>query len=61
MSQFPLTKEIQEFEFSRKFSTLIFDYYSRLSDLVHHIWHYWDKMVIYFATIQSCASPSLPV
>ena len=47
----PLTKEIQEREFSRKFSTLIFDYYSGVSDPVQHIWHYRNKMVITSATI----------
>jgi len=29
-----LSKEIQKNEFSKKFSTLIFDYYSRVSDSV---------------------------
>ena len=43
----PLSKEIQESEFSKKFSTLTFDYYSRVSDLVQHIRHFRDKMVIY--------------
>jgi len=31
-----------------KFSTLIFDYYSGISDPVQHIRHFRDKMVVYY-------------
>ena len=39
VSDFPFSKEIQECEFS-KFSTLTFDYYSGMSDLVQYIRHF---------------------
>jgi len=51
----------QECEYSRKFLTPTFDYYSKVSDLVQHIWHFWDKMVIYPAMIESCASSFLSI
>ena len=47
VSDSSLSKEILECEFSKKFSTPIFDYYSGVSDLVQHIRHFWDKMVLY--------------
>jgi len=37
---FSLTKEIQECEFSRKFSIPTYDYYFRVNDPVQHIRHY---------------------
>jgi len=43
----PLFKDIQEYEFPKKFCTLIFDYYSKVSDPVQHICHFKEKMVIY--------------
>ena len=43
----PLSKEILECEFPKKFSTPTYDYYSVVSDLVQHIRHFQDKMVIY--------------
>jgi len=33
-------------EFSKKFTTLTFDYYSGVSDPLQHIRHFRDKMVI---------------
>ena len=43
----PLSKETLECDFLSKFSTLTFDYYSEVSDLVQYISHFWDKMLIY--------------
>jgi len=47
VSDSPLSKEIQKCEFPKKFSTLTFNYYSRVSDPVQYIRHFPDKMVIY--------------
>ena len=52
VSDSPLSQEILECEFSKMFSTLTFDYYSRVSDPVQHISHFRDKIVIY-----SCNDP----
>jgi len=51
----PLSKEILECEFSKKFSTSTFDYYSRMSDPIQHIRHFWDKIVLTPAMIRLCA------
>ena len=40
ISDSPLSEEILECEFSRKFSTATSDYYSRVSDPVQHIRHF---------------------
>ena len=42
-----LSIEILECEFAKKLSTSTFDYYSRASDLVQHIRHFRDKMMVY--------------
>ena len=42
-----LSKEIQDYEFPKKFFTPTFDYYSRVSYLVQYLRHFQDKMVIY--------------
>ena len=47
-----LSKEILECDFPKKFSTLTFDYYSRVSDVVQHIRHFQNKIMIY-----SCDDP----
>ena len=41
-----LSKDILKCEFQKKFSTPTFDYYSRVSDLIQHIAHFRDKMVV---------------
>ena len=55
----PLSKKIQECEFTKKFSTPIFDYYSRVSDLVQHICYFETRWWAILATTPSCASPFL--
>ena len=47
ISDSSLTEDILEHEFSRKFSTPTFDYYSGVSDPVQHIRHFQDKMTVY--------------
>ena len=47
ISDSPLSEEILECEFSRKFSTLTFDYYSGVTNPVQHIRHFRDKIIIY--------------
>ena len=46
-SNSPFSKDILEYEFLKKFTTLTFDYYSGHSDPVQHLRQYQDKMVIY--------------
>jgi len=44
VSGFPLSEEILECEFLKKFSTLTFDYNSETSNPVQHTRHFRDKM-----------------
>ena len=41
----PLFEEILKYEFPKKFSAPIFDYYFRASDPVQHIRYFLDKMI----------------
>ena len=47
MSLSPLSQEILNVQFSRKFSTLSFEYYCGSSDPMQHLRHYQDKMDVY--------------
>ena len=57
----PLSKQIQESQFPKKFSTLTFDYDFGVSDLVQHIRHFQNKMVIYSGNDPVMCPPFTPV
>jgi len=59
VSDSPLSEEILECEFPKKFSTPTFDYCCGASDPVQHIRHFRDKMLVHYPLICLTFSSSL--